>query len=158
MKNALFFILLFCCYSSISIAQNINNKIAFGTKPNCGAGKGVCSLVMDDNQTLNAGQIGVNASFNELDNSFAFTFKLSDFKNIDPLHFGAFIDENDNPKTPQIFDYCYLIDPAFAMSLGCSLPSPGIMAGQAYTLLLDKVADMVTLKFHYSEVISCTNP
>lgn len=167
MRNTIFFIILFSCMSNIALAHggitrtqklNLNTKITFGKDPGCGAGKGVCSLVKDD-LPIEDNQIEVlHLYYDRMDSVFVVSFRLSEFKYKDKTNYDIFIDKNLNPTLPKEFDYCYIIGSLFGDSVNCNLPSPGIFAGQKYDLIIDSLKDRVTLKFHYSEVISCNNP
>lgn len=167
MKNTILFIILFGCLSNLAVAHsgldrtgrlNLNTKITFGKDPDCGAGKGVCSLIKDD-LPIEDNQIEVlQVYYDRMDSVFVVSFRLSEFKYKDKANYDIFIDKNLNPTTPKKFEYCYIIGSLFGDGINCNLPSPGIFAGQNYDLIIDSLKDRVTLKFHYAEVITCTNP
>lgn len=127
-------------------------KLTFGKNPGCGAGKGICSLFIDDNNPLQKKQIRGNATFDVSDSRFELSFFLSEFKLADQCGFDVFIGANNEPNEPQIFEHSYTIDPNLAMILGCKLPNPGILIGQSYNLLVDTVANNVNFSFQYAEV------
>jgi len=127
-------------------------KLTFGKNPGCGAGKGICSLLIDDNCPPLEKQIRGNATFVVLENKFVLSFSLSKFKLADPKGFNVFIGANNEPIDPQIFDHSYTIDPKLAIELGCNLPSPGILVGQPYIMIVDDMTDNVNFSFEYNEV------
>lgn len=164
MKHYFLFILMFGSFSMCAYAQQVSTKKApytlplkmnFGKNPGCNAGKGVCSLVIDDNTPLKPKQIHCNAYRIPGTESLMLTFSLSEFKNYDPINEKLFFDDNDIPKEPKRFDYCYIIGSRMGLKLGLEMPSPGINSDEPYEIQVD--GDMVTMTFQYSDVLSCTN-
>jgi len=164
MKHYFLFILMIGSFSMCANAQQVSTKKApytlplkmnFGKNPGCNAGKGVCSLVIDDNTPLKPKQIHCNAYRIPGTKTLMLTFSLSEFNINDSANKNEFFDENDIPKEPQRFDYCYIIGSKMGLKLGLDLPSPGINSDQPYEIQVED--DIVTMTFQYSEVLSCTN-